>query len=58
MYISKDGVIEVSGSPTEKAILQWGVKVLSCQALASIVEIQSLTSDHLVYPFFSAGIEV
>lgn len=27
VFLSKDGVIEVSGSPTEKAILQWGVKL-------------------------------
>ncbi|GER28339.1 calcium-transporting ATPase [Striga asiatica] len=27
VYLSKDGVLEVSGSPTEKAILQWAVKL-------------------------------
>ncbi|XP_057770087.1 calcium-transporting ATPase 9, plasma membrane-type-like isoform X2 [Salvia miltiorrhiza] len=27
VFLSKDGEIEVSGSPTEKAILQWGVKL-------------------------------
>ncbi|KAL6496884.1 Calcium-transporting ATPase 9, plasma membrane-type [Orobanche gracilis] len=27
VFLSKDGVLEVSGSPTEKAILQWAVKL-------------------------------
>ncbi|KAL1537995.1 Calcium-transporting ATPase 9, plasma membrane-type [Salvia divinorum] len=27
VFLSKDGEVEVSGSPTEKAILQWGVKL-------------------------------
>ncbi|PIN07951.1 Calcium transporting ATPase [Handroanthus impetiginosus] len=27
VFLSKDGGVEVSGSPTEKAILQWGVKL-------------------------------
>ncbi|XP_042048073.1 calcium-transporting ATPase 9, plasma membrane-type-like [Salvia splendens] len=27
VFLSKDGKVEVSGSPTEKAILQWGVKL-------------------------------
>lgn len=27
VFLSKDGGIEVSGSPTEKAILQWGIKL-------------------------------
>ena len=30
---SKDDGVEVSGSPTEKAILHWGVMVLSCYIL-------------------------
>ncbi|KAK4427477.1 Calcium-transporting ATPase 9, plasma membrane-type [Sesamum alatum] len=27
VFLSKDGELEISGSPTEKAILQWGVKL-------------------------------
>ncbi|EPS71825.1 hypothetical protein M569_02931 [Genlisea aurea] len=27
VFLSKDGALEVSGSPTEKAVLQWGVKL-------------------------------
>ncbi|KAG6425756.1 hypothetical protein SASPL_109960 [Salvia splendens] len=27
VFLSKDGKVEVSGTPTEKAILQWGVKL-------------------------------
>ncbi|XP_012845372.1 PREDICTED: calcium-transporting ATPase 10, plasma membrane-type-like [Erythranthe guttata] len=28
VFFSSEGAMEVSGSPTEKAVLQWGVKVL------------------------------
>ncbi|EYU30572.1 hypothetical protein MIMGU_mgv1a024821mg, partial [Erythranthe guttata] len=33
VFLSNEGAMEVSGSPTEKAVLQWGVKVLLSQSV-------------------------
>ncbi|EYU40005.1 hypothetical protein MIMGU_mgv1a023995mg, partial [Erythranthe guttata] len=44
VFLSNEGAMEVSGSPTEKAVLQWGVKVLLSRTESIVLHVSPFNS--------------